>query len=154
MDFTKTAKTRLIERLKSREEFMTIPKTGVTITGFNRQIASKDGIEIHVTVSDVGRKTYLLHDKRNRRRKFKIKHQRVNIGNHPDLKGGVIIRDVTEDHHVNLEETLNFVNLYLGYNITVDDVNERFFEPRTRSLLIRMRNNSLRYTGQLRVVLV
>lgn len=143
-----------MERLHHREDFITIPVRGTTVNSFTHQLNSDSGIIIHVEVDDTSRKKYKLGDTRNKKRKFKIPYTRVDIGSHPDARSGVLIWDVAEDFTPNLAETLNFVNLYLGYNITVEEVNPNYFDSKNRILTIRIRKNSLRYTGQIRVTLI
>lgn len=153
-DFTKTARDRFIESLHTREDFIGIPLRGTKILSFTNKLNSDSGVVINVEVDDSGRKTYKLNDRRSRKRRFKIPYERVDIGAHPDVKGGVIIRDVVEGYVPTLEDTVSFVNLYLGYNITVEEVNERFFDAKNRILTIRIRKNCLRYIGQVRVNLI
>lgn len=153
-DLTISARERFLERLKSREDFITIPMRGTKVLSFNHRLNSPTGIEVHVEVDDRSRKSYKLGDVRRKIRKYKIPIDRIDIGLHPDVRAGLIYRDVGEDHHPTLADTLQFVNLYLGYNISVEDINERFFDTRNRLLTLRIRKNCLKYTGQVRVVLV
>ena len=119
-DFTKPARERFLERLHTREDFIGIPLRGTKILSFTNQLNSDTGVLINVEVDDTGRKTYKLNDRRNKKRRFKIPYTRVDIGAHPDVKGGVIIRDVEDSYVPTLEDTVSFVNLYLGYNISVE----------------------------------
>ena len=153
-DFTKNARDRFLERLQAREDFMGIPKRGTKILSFSQMLNSENGIHIHVEVDDTSRAKYKLSDRSNKKRKFKIPYKRVDISQHPLASGGVIIRDVLEDYVPTLADTLQFVNLYLGYNITVEEVNERFFDAKNKILTIRIRKNCLRYVGQIRVNLI
>jgi hypothetical protein len=153
-DFTKPARERFLERLHTREDFIGIPLRGTKILSFTNQLNSDTGVLINVEVDDTGRKTYKLNDRRNKKRRFKIPYTRVDIGAHPDVKGGVIIRDVEDSYVPTLEDTVSFVNLYLGYNISVEEVNERFFDAKNKVLTIRIRKNCLRYIGQVRVTLI
>jgi hypothetical protein len=153
-DFTKPARERFLERLHTREDFIGIPLRGTKILSFTNQLNSDTGVLINVEVDDTGRKTYKLNDRRNKKRRFKIPYTRVDIGAHPDVKGGVIIRDVEDSYVPTLEDTVSFVNLYLGYNISVEEVNERFFDAKNKLLTIRIRKNCLRYIGQVRVNLI
>lgn len=153
-DFSISARDRFMARVHAREDFITIPRRGTTILGFSNQLNSDVGIIIHVEVDDSSRKKFKLNSRVNKKRKFKIPYVRQDVGKHPDAIGGCIIRDVGDDYKPTLEDTVQFVNLYLGYNITVEDVNERFFDPKNKMLTLRMRKNCLRYCGQIRVNLV
>lgn len=154
-DFSIPARERFISRLKSREDFMTIPERGTVIHSFTHMFNHESGICIEVHIDDTGRTKYRLDaPKRNLRRKLFINHLRMNLNVHPDTINGVIIQDVPEDYRPTLEKTLQFVNLYLGTNIDVTDVNARYFNPKGKVLVIRIRQNSLRYFGELKVHLV
>lgn len=153
-NFTLTARERFIERLHRREDFITIPLRGTKVIGFENQLNSTEGIQILVHVNDQGRKTYKLGDTSKKSRSFKIPYKRINIASHVDVVNGQIIRDVAENYSPTLQDTIDFVNLYLNYNINVKDVNELYFNPRGTVLTIRIRKNCLRYTGQLNVHLV
>lgn len=154
-DFSIPARERFIQRLKSREEFMTIPERGTKIHSFVNMLNSDNGISIEVQVDDRGRKSYRQDaSRRNMDRKIIVNHLRMDIGKHPDVEHGMIIQDVAEDYRPTLERTLTFVNLYLGLNIDVTDVNASFFNPKGKQLTIRIRKNSLRYFGELKVHLV
>ena len=153
-DLTKTAKERFLERLRAREDFITIPERGTTILSFTNRHGSDKGINIQVEIDDRSRRKYRLDSKVKKSRRITVRHELIDIGAHPDVKYGCIHWDVAETFSPALSETVQFVNLYLGYNISVSDVNEQFYDKRSRNLLIRIRRNSLGYTGFLRVKLI
>lgn len=151
-DFSISAKDRLLIAIKEREEYITIPKRGSKILYFKHRLNSEQGIDIIVDIDDRSRGRRTMEDmKRNLHRKITVPFIRIDIGKHPDVRNGGIVRITPPDQRITLEDTLNFVNLYLGYNIHVEDVNRHFFNTKTKMLTIRILQTSLKYFGELKI---
>lgn len=153
-DFSISAKDRLLAAIRARETFITIPERGSKVLYFTNALNSKTAIEVATEINDLTRTKFKMGDKRPRTRTIKLRIERTDIGKLPGVTGGIIVRDVPEDFVPTFEDTLNFVNLYLGINLNVKDVLKEYFNPKGKILLIRVRRSSLLYFGELKVHLV